>query len=143
MVPLYWDDKNWGYKLAGEIIITPAKMVDDSIEVKKNPFLEWNETISPANDADTAKSKAFLDNFFTFLYSKKDISPYYEGELLHAGNVEYLNMVDYVLYSEANINGYNAIATINVMTNSGMTYATKKYVVMEKSGNSWIIRKVL
>jgi hypothetical protein len=118
-------------------------MVDDSVEVVENPFLEWDETIPKANSDDTAKSKAFVDNFFTFLYSGKDISPYYQGEALHAGNVEYVNMVDYTLYSAANKNGYNAKATINVTTNSGMTYSTKKYVMIEKSGNSWIIKKVL
>ena len=143
ILPLHWDEEEWQYNVAGEVMITPAKMADLKLETVDNPFLEWEDGIAKASEEDTNKSRAFVDNFFTFLYEGKDITPYYDGEELSPMNVEYYGMVDYVLYQEKNNNGFNAKATINIKINGEISYQTEKYLLIEKSGNSWIIKRVL
>jgi hypothetical protein len=143
MIPLHWSGADWEYTMAGSVIFTPSKSVDGNLEIVENPMFVWSETASKINEADMSKCKTFVDNFFTFLYTGKNVSPYYDGEALDPGNLSYINMIDFAMYNETNQNGYNAKATINVKTSGGMTYTTDKYLLIEKSGNSWIIKGVL
>lgn len=142
MVPMYWDGSDWSYSLAGDILFTPSYPVNYSVKVVENPNLSFNEI--PKSDEDsTNRSKTFVDNFFSFLYVGNDISPYYEGPQLNIGDLSYVRMVDYTLYKENNQNGFNAVCHIQVKTGNGLTYLTTKYILIESSGNSWIIKNVL
>ena len=138
MVPMYWSESEWTYKLAGSVVFTPAATVDSNTEMVDNPFLSF-EGINTASADDTSRAKSFLDNFFQMLYDGKDISPYYSGETLYPGDMKYVSMEEFVLYTANNANNFNAYAKIQVQSDNGLLYTTVKWMHVEKSGQSWII----
>lgn len=143
VLPIYWNRDIMMYQPAGEIIFTSNSSTADDITEQKNSLLSFDD-IATETDENNNSSKTFVDNFFTMLYTNQNIDPYYEGEVkLVPGDLKYKNIKTYQLYANKNKNGYNAYAEIFVTTPNGVTYLTKKYLAIEKSGKSWIITAVL
>lgn len=143
MVPIYWNNEEWLYQLAGNVIMTPGRSASASVEQVDNPYFTF-DGLPKASDADNASSKTFVENFLSLLYSGQDISPYYKGDTLDPEGIEFVSLDEWTLYSVANQNGYNSCAKITVRAkNSGVSYVTEKYILIQKSGDLWIIGGVL
>lgn len=143
VLPLYFDKDNNIYQPSGRVIFTPnASTAHDSDEVT-NPLLSF-DGISEKDESEIKKIKPFVDNFFTMLYSNQSIDPYYNGSAaLDGENLKFVNMNTFIVYNDTNRNGYNAYAEIVLETPNGLSYTTQKYLVVEKSGDSWMIKAVL
>ncbi len=146
MVPLSWDGNAWAYNLAGDVVITPAETVDRTTDTVDNPYMSF-EGINTASNDDTANAKSFIDNFFSMLYSGKDISSYYNGQNLTPGNIQYVRIEDFTLYTGENKNGFNAWAKIQVQTSNGLMYSTTKWIKMEKvqqaNKMTWMVDNII
>ena len=143
VLPISWDEKGQEYVVAGDVILTPNKPSNLETKKVKNNLLSF-EDFTKENTDMTEASKVFINNFFTILYSGQDISPYYDGDThLEVSDMKFDTMTGYTLYKETNLNGYNAYATINLIMPNGISYTTEKYLTIEKSGKSWIIKAVL
>lgn len=143
ILPIYWDENKQEYNPAGQIIFTPNNPSNSNTQEKKNDLLSFDDIEKEQNE-NIESSKIFLNNFFTMLYSGQDITPYYKGQTnLHVEDLKYDGMNEYMLYKDTNGNGYNATLKINLIMNNGISYTTQKYITIEKSGESWIVKAVL
>lgn len=143
ILPLSYNNDSKTYAPAGTVMITPNVQNNESTKVEDNEFLSFSDVAKYTDD----KSKAvesFVSNFFTILYSGKDITPYYNGAYkLTSKGLEFVSMTSFVYYQDTNKNGYNAIATIQLKTEAGVNYTTVKYLKIESQGNTWIISGIL
>lgn len=148
MVPLSWD--GWKYTPAGNInIITTctASNLEDEQEHAENPYSSFEDIEAVESESTIESAKKYADLFFIALYNGEDVSPYYKGsakidsEFLK-NNINYVGLTNFQLYQESNANGFNACATITIETSNGMTYITEKYLVIQESGESWIIKGI-
>lgn len=143
VLPIHWDVKYQEYIAAGDIIFTPNKPANIETKQIKNQLLSF-ENSAKEDSIPTEASKIFINNFFTILYNKQDISPYYDAiTKLESSDIKYNGMSEYTLYKKANLNGYNALCNIVLVMPNGISYTTQKYLTIEKSGKSWIIKAVL
>lgn len=145
VLPIMWDFDNNKYYAAGEVIFTPNESTNNNSEIKENPLLSFEE-ISSETDENIESSKIFVNNFFNMLYSGQDISPYYKSNVkldVDSGEFEYGGITEFNFYTETNKNGYNAKAKIKLSMPNGVSYITEKYMIIEKSDESWIIKAIL
>lgn len=145
VLPIMWDVDNNKYYAAGEVIFTPNETTNNNSEIKENPLLSFEE-ISSETDENIESAKIFVNNFFTMLYSGQDVSPYYKSNVkldVDSGEFEYGGITEFNFYTETNKNGYNAKAKIKLSMSNGVSYITEKYMIIEKSDESWIIKAIL
>ena len=140
---LTWDANNWQYTLSDDIAITPMRSVDRNPNIGENKYWSF-EDIRLVESDQSNSAETFVDNLFAMMYSGRDISPYYSGPQVFAGNVSYVKMVDFKMYTQANAVGYNTVATIDVSFNgTGVIYTTKKYMNLVLKDGNWTVTRMV
>lgn len=145
VLPISWDSKESKYYASGEVIFTPNETSNSNSDIKENPLLSFKD-LQKDTDENIESAKIFVNNFFTMLYSGQDISPYYKSDVkldVKAGDFDYGEINEFELYTETNKNGYNAKAKIKLTMPNGVSYITDKYMIVEKSNESWMIKAIL
>lgn len=164
MLPINYDGNS--YSPAGSVLLLNTESAINNIEKSQNPYLSF-EGINKMSEEETESSKKFIDNFFTILYSKGDITPYYNGnsklngiltngeikeitdqkgnekDKISDGNIIYNGIIEWNYYSDYNTNGYNGLAVISLTLPNGIIYQTEKYIEINRSGESWMINTIM
>ncbi len=153
MLPVGYVDGE--YRPAGTVIFTSNESTVGNVERTPNSWLTF-EGLTKASDEETALCKAFVDNFFKILYTGGDVTPYYQGNTLDpylmrngeeteeiSRKMTYEAMTEFVYYTDINKQGYNAFAKITLHLPGGIVYKSSKYLYIEKTGSSWMIKGII
>lgn len=143
MITLKWDEASWSYVPLSKVIFTPIQATSSVTKVEANPLMSFDD-IDKADKDTNDSAGTFVNNMFSILYSNGDISVYYKGEdKLQSDGLTFNSMDNFTLYKEDNKSGFNATADISLTTPNGLTYTTKKYMHIDRSGETWIIKSII
>lgn len=138
-----WDANGWKYTLLDPVNITPMRSVDRDPNIGENPYSSF-DGISDVSEELNLSAQTFVDNMLDLFYEGKDISPYYTGPEMNVGNLQYNGMSDFKLYSQANGDGYNAVAEISLaLQGTDLSYTTNKYFNIQQKDGGWVISRMM
>ncbi len=142
-IPLFYDTNKLSYNTAGELQLTPSK-INESVDGAENPISSFLDD-DMEKESTIKSATTFLENFFTLVYNTKgDYSQFYTGkDKLGDKNVKFVSIEEVDIYKHKNTNGYNGKVTYVVELQEGVRYTTISYIDIERSGNSWIINKII
>ena len=96
-----------------------------------------------ADEETTGSVKIKVEKTLQDLYDKRDTSQdflnYYKFNTYEA-TFSVINELLY--YTDTNAMGYNVKVSYDVITSQGFTITVESYMYVEKSGNSWVIKKM-
>lgn len=142
-MPMSYDYENHAYSPAGDVHITPVQP-KDNIKEEDNEFLTFKDNKTMPEE-ETENAKSFIENFLTILYNEDgDVSPYYKGkESIGDPNAEFVSIGKFEYYASKNKNNYNVKVVYTLNLNEGFEYEVTNYIDLEKSGDSYIINRIL
>lgn len=146
LLPIKYDFDNRKYAPAGNINLVMSSTAVDDVNEKSNPLFSFDGLKRLENTNDI---KTFVTNFFNMLYEDQDITPYYKGsKLIRTEGASLLNVDDFCMYSSENIQGYNAICTLQLELPDKIKFKTIKYLNIqsmtdENGETSYFIKDIL
>ena len=142
MIPLYYNPDTLSYAPAGKIQVTSS--FSEPIEEIENKILSFKE-LPAADKSEIESANVFMKNFFTLVYNQKgDYHQLYTGtDNLGDNNATFVDITALELYSETNQAGFNGKITYRLKFAEGVTYTTTSYILLEKSGNTWVLKMII
>ena len=142
MIPLYYNPDTLSYAPAGKIQVTSS--FSEPIEEIENKILSFKE-LPAADKSEIESANVFMKNFFTLVYNQKgDYHQLYTGtDNLGDNNATFVDITALELYAETNQAGFNGKITYRLKFAEGVTYTTTSYILLEKSGNTWVLKKII
>ena len=105
-------------------------------------FLFNEDTLVEESEKNAAKIK--VDKTLSDLYNKRDTSQdFLNVRQFNTYDATYISLDLFELHTETNALGYNATVTYTIKTSQGFYYSVSTYLLVEKSGTSWVIKKML
>jgi hypothetical protein len=122
-------------------LIDPHQSEFEEIEVH-SAFLFNEDTLVEESEKNAAKIK--VDKTLSDLYNKRDTSQdFLNVRQFNTYDATYISLDTFELHTETNALGYNATVTYTIKTPQGFYYSVSTYLLVEKSGTSWVIKKML
>ena len=142
MIPLYYNPDTLSYAPAGKIQVTSS--FSEPIEEIENKILSFKE-LPAADKSEIESANVFMKNFFTLVYNQKgDYHQLYTGtDNLGDNNATFVDITALELYAETNQAGFNGKITYRLKFAEGVTYTTTSYILLEKSGNTWVLKMII
>lgn len=142
MIPLYYNPDTLSYAPAGKIQVTSS--FSEPIEEIENKILSFKE-LPAADKSELESANVFMKNFFTLVYNQKgDYHQLYTGtDNLGDNNATFVDITALELYAETNQAGFNGKITYRLKFAEGVTYTTTSYILLEKSGNTWVLKMII
>lgn len=142
MIPLYYNPDTLSYAPAGKIQVTSS--FSEPIEEIENKILSFKE-LPVADKSEIESANVFMKNFFTLVYNQKgDYHQLYTGtDNLGDNNATFVDITALELYAETNQAGFNGKITYRLKFAEGVTYTTTSYILLEKSGNTWVLKMII
>lgn len=142
MIPLYYNPDTLSYAPAGKIQVTSS--FSEPIEEIENKILSFKE-LQAADKSEIESANVFMKNFFTLVYNQKgDYHQLYTGtDNLGDNNATFVDITALELYAETNQAGFNGKITYRLKFAEGVTYTTTSYILLEKSGNTWVLKMII
>ena len=133
------------YRPCGEMtiysLIDPHQNTFDKIE-ESSAFAFPKDTKIDEEESNPAKIK--VDKTLSDLYNKRDTSQdFLNVRQFNTYDATYISLDKFELYNTTNQLGYNAKATYTIKTQQGFYYSINTYIFIEKSGTSWVIKKIM
>lgn len=142
MIPLYYNPDTLSYAPAGKIQVTSS--FSEPIEEIENKILSFKK-LPAADKSEIESANVFMKNFFTLVYNQKgDYHQLYTGtDNLGDNNATFVDITALELYAETNQAGFNGKITYRLKFAEGVTYTTTSYILLEKSGNTWVLKMII
>lgn len=142
MIPLYYNPDTLSYAPAGKIQVTSS--FSEPLEEIENKVLSFKE-LPAADKSEIESANVFMKNFFTLVYNQKgDYHQLYTGtDNLGDNNATFVDITALELYAETNQAGFNGKITYRLKFAEGVTYTTTSYILLEKSGNTWVLKMII
>lgn len=142
MIPLYYNPDTLSYAPAGKIQVTSS--FSEPLEEIENKVLSFKE-LQAADKSEIESANVFMKNFFTLVYNQKgDYHQLYTGtDNLGDNNATFVDITALELYAGTNQAGFNGKITYRLKFAEGVTYTTTSYILLEKSGNTWVLKMII
>ena len=123
--------------------LNDVNQTDFSNDVEPNDYYKFNKDAKV--DEDTLKAAQIkVDKTLGDLYSKRDTSQdFLNFKTFNTYDATYISLDAFEMYSQDNAMGYNSKVTYTIQTTQGFTYTIDTYLKVEKSGNTYVITKIL
>ena len=133
-----------GYRAAGEMSLYTLNETNqtDFDKITVIDSMKFNEDFKV--EEETLKAAQIkVDKTISDLYSKRDTSQdFLNYRTFNSYDAMYTGITDFTMYSEPNALGFNAKVIYGIQTTQGFKFQTEAYLLIEKSGNSWVIKGI-
>ena len=145
LVPIRYNTSAKMFSLAGKPELSVEPVINSPYEVEISPYFSY-DNIPEANDVQSASAKNFIDTFLRTLYNSNssiDLFTSQSRDAFHVEGQKFVTITDFHLYDGANHAGFNSFCDFTVQTDTGFSYNTRLYFMLENlTGETWVIKYI-
>lgn len=134
-----------GFRPAGDMTLYTLEQPDVNTfdEISYYSAFTCDET-TIVDEETLRQMQVKVDKVLDDLYSGRDTSQdFYNYRKFNGFNSAYTGIVNMTSYNQTNALGMNTHVTYSIKTSQGFIYTLESWMLVEKDGNSWIIKDML
>lgn len=134
-----------GYRPASDLSLVSLEEIDQTNfnDIEISSYLVF-DNVEEASDDDNNSARIKVDKTLADLYLGRDTSQdFLNYKKFNTYSATYNGLNDFKLYNGTNPLGFNAFVDYSITTKQGFVLEIRSYVIIEKSGNSWVIKGIL
>ena len=132
-----------GYEPVGDLILYSLVDADEATISKINPNYAWEFTSPECDEQTVQAAKIKVSKTLEDLYAGRDTSQdFFNYKPFNTYDAKFGSVNYFKMYQSPNAMGYNAYVEYTITLPQGFTYSMHMYLLVEESGNSWIITDI-
>lgn len=135
-----------GYRPASDLALVSLEEIDQTNfnDIEISSYLTWGEDVSEAEEDEVNSARIKVDKTLGDLYLGRDTSQdFLNYKKFNTYGATYNGLNNFKLYNGTNDLGFNAFVDYSITTKQGFVLDIRSYLIIEKSGNSWVIKGIL